>query len=92
MMDRRSFFKLSVGGVAAAAAVRTWPFRVYSFPTDIVIARGLHRGTTDSVDDFIRIFTAAMRIPRKRGPFMPGFGDLDFGPTHVIHFVGGHWK
>jgi hypothetical protein len=35
-MDRRSFFRTMVGGVAAAAAVRTWPFRVYSFPTDIV--------------------------------------------------------
>jgi hypothetical protein len=27
-----------VGGVAASAAVRTWPFRVYSFPTEIQIA------------------------------------------------------
>lgn len=27
-----------VGGVAASAAVRTWPFRVYSFPTDIKLA------------------------------------------------------
>jgi hypothetical protein len=33
-MDRRLFFHSMVGGVAAAAAVRTWPFRVYSFPTD----------------------------------------------------------
>ena len=24
-----------VGGVATAAAVRTWPFRVYSFPTEL---------------------------------------------------------
>ena len=27
------------GGVAAAAAVRTFPFRVFSFPKEIVIAR-----------------------------------------------------
>ena len=27
-----------VGGVAVGAAVRTFPFRVYSFPTDIKIA------------------------------------------------------
>lgn len=27
-----------IGGVAAAAAVRTFPFRVFSFPTDLRIA------------------------------------------------------
>lgn len=36
-MDRRSFFRTMVGGGAASAAVRTWPFRVYSFPTQITI-------------------------------------------------------
>jgi hypothetical protein len=34
-VNRRSFLNLTVGGIAAAAAVRTWPFRVYSFPSDI---------------------------------------------------------
>lgn len=33
-MERRNFLKLIVGGVAAGAAVRTWPFRVFSFPTE----------------------------------------------------------
>ena len=37
-MDRRSFFKSMVGGVAVAAAVRTWPYRVFSFPTEIIPA------------------------------------------------------
>lgn len=32
-MNRRSFLRSLVGGVATAAAVRSWPFRVYSFPT-----------------------------------------------------------
>ena len=32
-MKRRNFL---IGGIAAAAAVRTWPFRVYSFPSQIV--------------------------------------------------------
>jgi hypothetical protein len=31
-MDRRGFLRSLVGGVAVGAAVRTWPFRVYSFP------------------------------------------------------------
>lgn len=39
-MNRRSFFKLSVGGIATAAAVsREWPFKVFSFPKDVVIAK-----------------------------------------------------
>ena len=33
-MNRRNFLGALVGGVATAAAVRTWPFRVYSFPAD----------------------------------------------------------
>lgn len=35
-MDRRGFLQTLVGGVVAGAAVRTWPFRVYSFPTEII--------------------------------------------------------
>lgn len=31
-MNRRAFLGTLIGGVAAAAAVRTFPFRVYSFP------------------------------------------------------------
>lgn len=36
MMDRRNFLRSLVGGVAATAAVRTWPFRIYSFPSQVV--------------------------------------------------------
>lgn len=36
-MNRRNFMRSLVGGVAAAAAVRTFPFRVFSFPTEIVV-------------------------------------------------------
>lgn len=35
MIDRRNFMRSMIGGVAATVAVRTWPFRVYSFPTTI---------------------------------------------------------
>lgn len=34
-MNRRGFLRSLVGGVAATVAVRTFPFRVYSFPTEI---------------------------------------------------------
>ena len=37
-MDRRGFLRSLVGGVAVAAAVRTFPFRVYSFPAAPVLA------------------------------------------------------
>ena len=33
-MNRRSFLSTLVGGVAVAAAQRTWPFRVYSFGSE----------------------------------------------------------
>lgn len=32
-MNRRKFISTLVGGIAASAAVRTWPFRVFSFPS-----------------------------------------------------------
>jgi hypothetical protein len=32
-MNRRSFLRLGIGGAAAAVAVRTFPFRVYSLPS-----------------------------------------------------------
>lgn len=32
-VDRRNFL---IGGIAASAVVRTWPFRVYSFPSQII--------------------------------------------------------
>ena len=35
-MNRRNFLRLMVGGVATAAAVRTFPFRVFSFPSQIL--------------------------------------------------------
>src|SRR6266850_1927240 len=46
-MDRRSFFHSMIGGVATAAAVRTWPFRVYSFPSDLRLL---------SIDELKRIY------------------------------------
>ena len=36
-MERRNFLRLLVGGVAAVAAERTFPFRVFSFPREIVV-------------------------------------------------------
>jgi hypothetical protein len=35
-MNRRGFISSLVGGVAATAAVRSWPFRVFSFPAQVI--------------------------------------------------------
>jgi len=35
-MDRRNFIRMLAQGVAATTAVRTFPFRVYSFPAEVV--------------------------------------------------------
>jgi hypothetical protein len=48
-MDRRRFLSLTVGGITAAAAVRTFPFRVFSFPSDIVIP-AVHESTFDAIN------------------------------------------
>lgn len=42
-MDRRNFLNMMVGGVAASAAVRTWPFRVFSFPSEITLSSEIQR-------------------------------------------------
>jgi len=34
-LERRAFLRSLVGGVAVVAAVLTWPFRVYSFPSSL---------------------------------------------------------
>ena len=39
MLSRRGFIGSLVGGLAATATVRTWPFRVFSFPSDIVVSQ-----------------------------------------------------
>ena len=35
-MNRRGFLGMIIGGLATAAAMRTFPFRVFSFPTEII--------------------------------------------------------
>lgn len=38
-MNRRNFLGLLAGGLAAGAAVRSFPFRVFSFPKEIIVPR-----------------------------------------------------
>lgn len=43
-MNRRFFLRSLVGGVAAAAAVRTFPLRVFSFPQLVIGRRAFPNG------------------------------------------------
>jgi hypothetical protein len=43
-MNRRNFLGLLAGGLAATAAVRTFPFRVFSFPKRIRLANAADYG------------------------------------------------
>lgn len=75
-MNRRSFFKSMVGGVATAAAVRTFPFRVFSFPSQPRLSSypsdwrewGVHANKLFN-DDFEQDFpigsTVRIRIPQR---------------------------
>jgi hypothetical protein len=38
-ISRRGFLASMIGGIAAAAAIRTFPFTVYSFPEKIIISK-----------------------------------------------------
>ena len=41
-LSRRGFLGSLIGGVAAAAAIRTFPFRIFSFPEQIIISKVMH--------------------------------------------------
>ncbi len=78
MMSRRSFLRSMVGGVAAAAAVRTFPFRVFSFPKEITIVPALPELTAGGFFDpanyesFLRAVATDFQVPRRMlGPFHP---------------------
>lgn len=69
-MNRRSFFKSMVGGIATAAAVRAFPFRVFSFPSEVKIAPPV------SIS-FIRQYDILQNRVVSRWDMMAGFAKLD---------------
>jgi len=71
-MNRRQFFGTMIGGVAATAATRTWPFRVFSFPAKIGIPKTTIR--------YIRAFDPAQSKMVCRWDMLYGFGVLDDRP------------
>lgn len=62
-MDRRNFFRTMIGGVAAATAVRTWPFRVFSFPTVIERACWPHVADGGDMARMIAVSSTPLRVP-----------------------------
>jgi hypothetical protein len=67
-MNRRSFFRKMIGGLAASAAVRTFPFRVFSFPSEIVQPIAVK---------FIRAFDPAQSKMINRWDVLYGFVQLE---------------
>jgi len=55
-MNRRNFLGMMVGGIAASAAVRTWPFRVYSFPKEVLWPPSEKQALFINNDGVYRIF------------------------------------
>lgn len=57
MLTRRGFLGTLIGGVAAGAAVRTWPFRVFSFPEKVVVPVVFPMPTSlDNMGKLMRIY------------------------------------
>ena len=73
-MNRRGFLGTLVGGLAASAAVRTWPFRVYSFPSEITIEKPL-------AVRLVREFDPARNTMVTRWDILAGWVKLDARPS-----------
>jgi hypothetical protein len=79
-MDRRNFLRSLVGGVAVAAAARTFPFRVFSFPPEIKIVQSDYFGTLLEPGLTIATIRQAVEALKSRDirPFNGNF-------TYLIH-------
>lgn len=58
MNDRRGFLKMMVGGVAATAAIKSFPFRVFSFPSEVKVYDPpiwRHREVTQDFGKFVEM-------------------------------------
>jgi hypothetical protein len=85
-LARRDFLSTFIGGIASTAAVRTWPFRVYSFPTDIVIASSLPAGFVS-----LALVQEAFRIKHPLyGDFNGTFGERPFPRQRLLPWQEGY--
>lgn len=68
-MDRRNFLQLAALALAGQAAERVWPFRVYSIPKEIVIAKSeyLTSETSEKFTDAFRVLPVVGAIYRPDG-------------------------
>jgi hypothetical protein len=63
-MNRRSFLGMLVGGLATAAAVRTFPFRVFSFPSEI-------KSPSVPPKELLELWKQRLKIVSMLGPSAP---------------------
>lgn len=81
-MNRRGFLKALVGGIAGAAAVRTWPFRVFSFPGEVIVVKRSFC-TDDVVREALRILLRNMNMAAS---FNTEFAMPNVGSTVTIRY------
>jgi hypothetical protein len=87
-MNRRSFLTSLIGGVAASAAVRTWPFRVYSFPSTYKLYEPIYL-VPPTLPEFIAQYSNELaELLTGTYPALAGYprSELDLRPTaEVVH-------
>lgn len=67
-MNRRNFLGSLIGSVAAGAAVRTWPFRIFSFPQEVVLRAAR---STDFLCDFVNGTAVREELELQNGVWVP---------------------
>lgn len=63
-MNRRGFLRGLIGGIAITASEPQWPFRIYSFPKDIVLPKFTHVNYGLTVSCQLDKITRKYIIPR----------------------------
>jgi|MicForSoiPHH12_O_1018301.scaffolds.fasta_scaffold00224_2 hypothetical protein len=90
-MDRRTFLRTMIGGLAAGAAVRTFPFRVFSFPSEIVKPPTLLGPVIDYLLSLQEPFGEDMKRSLKHAS-ANGLGDIIVQPEWDYYEVAANTK
>lgn len=77
-MNRRNFLQMMVGGVVATAAVRSFPFRVFSFPTKITVPEFMCYPETDPVWDRVTMTKTFVYLDKS------GVWEIDSVGSHLL--------
>lgn len=85
MLNRRGFLRAMVGGIAVAAAERTFPFRVFSFPKEIVVPPGFIGLQLEQIAHMLPELMAGDAMLLQK---MGGLRYFDVMPSHIGPYLG----